>query len=202
LSEIDVSNNVNLTFLDISANQIKELDVSNNIALTELRCETNDLNTLDITNNILLTGLYCGFNEIASLDISNNTLLTYMWLVGMPYLNEVCVWEIPFPPAGVEVNRYQSPNIYYTVECATSIEKRDRVKVSIFPNPTMKLLTVETSNSNQYHFEITSLNGQLLFSIEMEGTTHHLDLSTFESGVYFITIRSKDIVTTRKIVKL
>jgi hypothetical protein len=36
----------------------------------------------------------------------------------------------------------------------------------------------------------------------MEGTTQQLDLSSFQSGVYFITIRSKDFVTTRKIIKL
>ena len=31
---------------------------------------------------------------------------------------------------------------------------------------------------------------------------HQLDLSTFQKGVYFISIRSKDIVTTRKVIKL
>ncbi len=31
--------------------------------------------------------------------------------------------------------------------------------------------------------------------------THKLDLSLFPKGVYFITIRSKDFVTTRKIIK-
>ena len=50
--------------------------------------------------------------------------------------------------------------------------------------------------------EITSLNGQLLLSQELKGPTHYLDLSSFQKGVYFITIRSKDFVTTRKIVKL
>jgi hypothetical protein len=36
----------------------------------------------------------------------------------------------------------------------------------------------------------------------MEGPSHHLDLSSFQKGVYLITIRSKDFVTKRKIIKL
>ena len=36
----------------------------------------------------------------------------------------------------------------------------------------------------------------------MDGTTHQLDLSSFRSGVYFLTIRSRGFVTTRKMIKL
>jgi photosystem II stability/assembly factor-like uncharacterized protein len=71
-----------------------------------------------------------------------------------------------------------------------------------YPNPTSNLLTIDAEQQDHYSIEITSLNGQLLLSQEMKGTTHQLDLSSFQSGVYFITIRSKDFVTTRKIVKL
>jgi len=36
----------------------------------------------------------------------------------------------------------------------------------------------------------------------MDGPTLQLDLSSLQKGIYFITIRSKDFLTTRKIVKL
>ncbi len=42
----------------------------------------------------------------------------------------------------------------------------------------------------------------MIHRTEMEGTSHQIDLSTFQKGVYFITIRSKDFATTRKIIKL
>jgi len=35
----------------------------------------------------------------------------------MPSLNKVCVWEMPFPPAGVSVSTTDSPNIYFTTDC-------------------------------------------------------------------------------------
>jgi len=74
--------------------------------------------------------------------------------------------------------------------------------LTLFPNPTSKIIYIKTSILEQFKIEITSLNGQLIFNKEMEGTTHQLDLSSFQKGVYFITIRSEDFVTTKKIIKL
>jgi hypothetical protein len=74
-------------------------------------------------------------------------------------------------------------------------------EISLYPNPTFTLLTIETVTSDMKNIEITSLNGQLIYSTQMEGNIRQLDLSSFRKGVYFITIRSKDFVTTRKIVK-
>jgi len=50
--------------------------------------------------------------------------------------------------------------------------------------------------------KITSSKGQLISIHEMDDTTLQLDLSSFQKGVYIITIRSKDFLTTRKIIKL
>ena len=36
---------------------------------------------------------------------------------------------------------------------------------------------------------------------DIEGTSHQIHLSPLQRGVYFITLRSKDFVTTRKIMK-
>jgi hypothetical protein len=90
--------------------------------------------------------------------------------------------------------------IYLTSSTATN--ERFVPQIWIFPNPTNTILTIETGTSNLYNIEINSLNGQLLFNRDTEGPTHQLDLSSFQTGVYFITIRSKDFVTTRKIIKL
>ena len=82
------------------------------------------------------------------------------------------------------------------------IEEIDAKTLTIYPNPTNAQISFETVTSDIINIEITSLNGQLIYSKVMEGTSHQLDLSTFRKGVYFITIRSRDFLTTRKIVKL
>jgi hypothetical protein len=71
----------------------------------------------------------------------------------------------------------------------------------IYPNPTIGLLTIETSQPDPHFIEISSLNGRLLCNDRMEGPTHQIDLSSFKKGLYFITIRSRDNVWTEKIIK-
>jgi len=39
-------------------------------------------------------------------------------LKDMPSLYKVCVWEMPFPPSGVEVFTSNSPNVYFTTDCS------------------------------------------------------------------------------------
>ncbi len=216
LTDLDVTNNTELAVLLCNDNQLSSLDVTNNpklsfdFAVPGLDCSNNLLTRLDVSNNIELRELVCSGNQLTSLDISNNIYLFNLELSDMPSLGQVCVWE-SFPvffvdenlrEYDVDIDTTNSPNVYFTTECASGIKKRDYNNIAIYPNPTNTILTIETGISDHYSIEITSLNGQILCSVRMEGTTHQLDLSYFQSGVYCITIRSKDFVTTRKIIKL
>jgi hypothetical protein len=70
-----------------------------------------------------------------------------------------------------------------------------------YPNPTNDLLIIETSRSEQHTIEIHSLKGQLIYSTKIDGPTLRIDLSSFEKGLYFMTVRSRDYVRTEKIIK-
>jgi hypothetical protein len=52
-----------------------------------------------------------------------------------------------------------------------------------------------------YLIELYAINGQLLYNKQFEGTYHQVDLSSLPKGIYFITIRSKVAVVTRKVIK-
>ena len=95
-------------------------------------------------------------------------------------------------------------DIYFTENCQgcfTGIEENPEAEVLVFPNPVDDMLTIRSTQPRHMILEITSPGGQLISIQEMEGTTLQLDLSSFQKGVYFITIRSKDLVTTKKIIK-
>ena len=59
-----------------------------------------------------------GYNQLSTLDVSHNAALTLLRLNEMPSLNKVCVWEMPFPPEGVEVDTTGSPNVHFTTDCS------------------------------------------------------------------------------------
>jgi len=94
------------------------LDLSKNTALLWLYCAKNELTTLDLSKNTALVWLYSGENQLTTLDLSNNTALKLLELKDMPSLYKVCVWEMPFPPSGVEVFTSNSPNVYFTTDCS------------------------------------------------------------------------------------
>ena len=74
-------------------------------------------------------------------------------------------------------------------------------EVTIYPNPANMQITIETGIQGPYIIEITTLNGQLLLGKEVEGSEHQLNLYPYPSGVYFITLKSKDFAIARKIIK-
>ena len=60
-----------LEILQCDDNQITEIDVSNNINLLNLFCSNNQLTSLNVSNNPLLNHLYCFGNLLTTLDVSN-----------------------------------------------------------------------------------------------------------------------------------
>ena len=121
-------------------------------------------------------------------------------------LSHWCVENIPALPLSFADGCPLQPEFYpvwRTCPSAVIIDENDYAELfNLYPIPVNSLITIETDYLGHHLVEITSLNGQPLFSQEMDGPTHQLDLSPFRKGVYFITIRSKDFVTTRKIIKL
>ena len=79
LTNLDVSQNTVLTYLNCQSNQLTSIDVTHNTALTSLSCQLNQLASLDVTNNTALTFLNCRSNQLTNLDISQNTALTYLY---------------------------------------------------------------------------------------------------------------------------
>ncbi|TDW50033.1 putative secreted protein (Por secretion system target) [Flavobacterium sp. 270] len=77
IKTLDLSKNINLTFLDINSNYtVETLNVSKNTKLTQLYCNSNKITSLDLSGLTELSILYCGTNQLASLDLSKNTKLT------------------------------------------------------------------------------------------------------------------------------
>lgn len=70
LTELDVTENTELTYLNCGYNQLTKLDVTGNTKLTELHCRVNELTQLDVTNNTKLNNLECFFNRLTQLDAS------------------------------------------------------------------------------------------------------------------------------------
>ena len=137
---------------------------------------------------------------IRSVNLCSNDSIKGLDIENMPTLDTVYVWETF--PTGVDVDTDGSPNVVFIDCSSTGIDTNSPTGLSIYPNPTDGTLTIETEHPDHYSLEITSLNGQVLLERSFSGSSHAIDLANFQKGVYFITIRSENYVTTKKIIKL
>ena len=118
---------------------------------------------------------------------SNENELEYIW-------NE---WALEYNDW-----RFISKKVSYWSELTTFISNNiTDLNYIVYPNPTQGMLTIETGIIGQYSINITSLNGKLMYNSKVAGPTHQIDLSSFEKGLYFIMIRSRDYVRMEKIIK-
>lgn len=118
ITSLDVSKNNRLTTLDCGRNQIKVLDVSANSNLTHLMCNNNLLISLDVSGNQNLQKLITCGNQLLKLDVSSNTKLKVLGVDNMSTITEVCVWTLPFPPEGVVLLKEYSPHVFFTTNCS------------------------------------------------------------------------------------
>ncbi len=89
ISNLDLSSNHALTYLDCRWSNITSLNVFSDTSLAHLECNMNNLSNLDISSNIALTYLNCSSNHLTSLNVSSNSVLDtlYCYLNLLSYLN-------------------------------------------------------------------------------------------------------------------
>lgn len=75
LTELDISQNVELIKLSLCRNELSNLDVSKNTKLTELNLSFNNLSAIDLSKNTLLEELNLYDNELIELNLDNNVKL-------------------------------------------------------------------------------------------------------------------------------
>ena len=75
-------------------------------------------------------------------------------------------------------------------------------RVRIYPNPANDLITIEMKISGPCSIELNAVNGQLIYSAQTQESIHHIDVSSFQKGLYFITVKSEDYTRVEKIVKM
>ena len=92
----------------------------------------------------------------------------------------------------------------FTSNSITKTDKKyaDLQSLVCYPNPAYDMITVHTNATGIYSMVITSVTGQIMQSKYLTGASHQVDLSSCQKGVYFITVRSKGFVTTKRIIKL
>jgi len=95
---------------------------------------------------------------------------------------------------------WASPIVYNSIGINDLL---DRADISIFPNPVTSILTIASDKLSEASFSIFDGLGKLLVfqsNISFD-KTHQIDISSFESGMYFVRINSDKGYVTKKFLK-
>ena len=130
VSSLDVSNNPNLTSIDLyNVKEMTALDVTHNPKLTSLRIPFTSISSLDVSNNTKLTSLSVAHCKLSTLDIrnipnlttfyagsqSNSAGIVQMITVTMTQAQKTKFGNIFFENASGPNNNYEGSNNYVKV---------------------------------------------------------------------------------------
>ncbi len=81
---------------------------------------------------------------------------------------------------------------------AYNIENSD---IQIYPNPFDDELTIQTSGNREYSVELLTITGNTIYQSKTEDNFHRINLRDLNSGIYFVRMKSDNIISVRKVIK-
>ncbi|WP_299227736.1 T9SS type A sorting domain-containing protein [uncultured Psychroserpens sp.] len=197
LSDLDVSQNSQLELLWCSGNNLTSLNVSNNLNLNTLLCFQNDITTLDLVNNSALVYLSTYSNELTYLNVKNgnNTNVTNFDANNNPNLNCIEVDD----PVYSEMNWTNiDSGVSFNGDCDNlSVDEFLANTIAIFPNPASHTITIQNVKGQDFYFELFDALGKSL----KKSKATILDVSSLNSGVYYLNIYLNNGILTKKVIK-
>jgi len=90
---------------------------------------------------------------------------------------------------------------FYYFSTTIGIEESLPIVFNTYPNPFESIIKINIENLENYNCSIINLLGQTQFQFTLKNHQTQLDLSSLNSGVYFIKLSKDGKSTTKKIVK-
>jgi hypothetical protein len=87
---------------------------------------------------------------------------------------------------------------YSTVIAVTLTNKNQRIH--LYPNPACSNITIDVDRNDSYQISLINSSGQIISNTSINnGTSKVLSVREFKCGLYYVIIKNKDMIATRKI---
>ncbi len=203
VTSLDITNLIDLEYLDCGCNQITDIDLSKNTKLDRIYLDYNKLTSLDLQNNKALQILHVNNNALNSLIIKNEITESVLVFDKNPNLTNICADSNDVSFVQNLLTQYNYNTNIVTSNCLIGVDEFkvfDIVKV--YPNPIKEELFIESSSfiRNVTVFDIT---GRIVFkqSALKKKRIIKLHISNLNIGLYNIKITTDKGIMTQKIMK-
>jgi len=112
----------------------------------------------------------------------------------------VVIEELPvIQTVGTETE--ETEEIENTTEEATSVllEVTESTNWSVFPTPASNVLNVTQTEAQEAQLILININGQIIWTGRMQGTTKTIDISELSTGAYFLQHTAAGTTTSQKV---
>lgn len=94
-----------------------------------------------------------------------------------------------------------SNTVSTTVSSAVGVDKLESSSLKIYPNPASDLLFVEFNNENNSRasVNIIDISGRVLFTAESIHDKLEIDMNSFASGIYFVSVKIGNTISVHKL---
>ncbi len=99
----------------------------------------------------------------------------------LKFINDHCLYGLT---TRFDISYAETPNPHYAVD------EKEYIKAKIYPNPTNSFVNV--SGENIVNVEIVNIMGQIVLSKICDADETSIDISSLNSGVYLIKLKTKD----------
>jgi hypothetical protein len=210
LSTLDLTANVLLKFLWLSSHHnMTDIDLSNNVELEFLHIDRNGLTSLDLSDNPILNEVYCFDNDLITLNVANGNNLNFDGFVSTFNPDLTCI-EVDDGPWSTDNWTVDNGNIHegmtFSELCnPTDISEFAESQIQVYPNPSTDAFTILIPDLNKGKLVVSDLLGKQVISKSFRGHKANIDLgSAASSGTYVLTILDEHgrVMAIEKLVRL
>ena len=150
--------------------------------------------------------------ETRGLWYSNNaasTSPTFAQVSSYPFAGPVRITYNPYNNTEIWISSFGNGMMVASTAVVTTSVNQSKIKnngLTVYPNPTNGMFTIEIANANadKINISITNILGETVYTSQEENTstefTKQINLQNLASGSYFIQIKNSDKVYSNKII--
>ena len=138
---------------------------------------------------------------------NNDTILNPMYTPGPQDISNGEVTLSLYAAAFAPCDGEDEDDLNVTIDECTGVDDiaENELGLNIYPNPSTGIFNIEVKgNANDFDLIVMNLQGQQVFggnfALDTGVYTNRLDLSYLPTGVYYVTIRTEQSTSTRKII--
>lgn len=173
-------------------------NILNGINLKQIKCDTTNSNTGTASS---VEGVGNIHNSCYSIWQEDNSLMTFerTYFYSKQGQN-LTFYDNVYTPIGTTGYIY-----YFTFANADhqslSVKSNENNSIKVFPNPAKTVVTVASNDENIKEILLCDMQGRLLKTVEVNKLNTQLDISSYQSGTYLITIKTDRGISNSKLIK-